>query len=69
MAKTKSVTKSKSPKRVKPKVNPLDPKPKKTALSGGNGKKKKVAGAGAFNGATSKSKNKKSALSKKTKKA
>lgn len=51
MAKTKKATKSKTPKRVKPKVNPLDPKPKKTAakkakssktaLAGGNGKKKR----------------------------
>ena len=49
MAKTKPATKS--PKRVKPKVNPLDPKPKKTAakkakpsktaMAGGNGKKKR----------------------------
>lgn len=51
MATTKKVTKSKTPKRVKSKVNPLDPKPKKTAakkakpsktaLAGGNGKKKR----------------------------
>ena len=48
---TKTKTATKSPKRVKPKVNPLDPKPKRTvskkptaketAMAGGNGKKKR----------------------------
>lgn len=51
MTATKKATKAKSPKRVKPKVNPLDKKPKKTAakkakpskiaMAGGNGKQKK----------------------------
>lgn len=54
-----ATTKKAAPKakRVKPKVNPLKPKPKK------------VAGAGAFYGADSKSKGKKSTLSKKARKA
>lgn len=30
-------------KRAKPKTNPMDKKPKKTAMSGGNGKKRKNA--------------------------
>lgn len=51
-------TKAKTPtKKVKPKVDPL----KKKA--------KKVAGAGAFFGATSKTKGRKSVLSKKNRKA
>lgn len=54
-----ATTKKAAPKvkRVKPKVNPLKPK------------KNKVAGAGAFYGADSKSKGKKSTLSKKARKA
>lgn len=57
-------------KRVKAKTDPTKPKAKKTAMAGGEGmKKKKLAGAGAFFGADSNSKKKKSTLSKKTKKA
>ena len=63
-----AITKSKKAtvKRVKPKINPMDKKPKTTASK----KKtiKKTAGAGAGYGATSSSKGKKSALSAKTKK-
>ncbi len=44
MAVTKKATKVKSPKRVKPKTNPLDKKPKTTAAKK-TGKPKKVAGA------------------------
>lgn len=34
-------TKTNAAKRVKAKVNPMDKKPKKLAMPGGNGKKKK----------------------------
>ena len=52
-----ATAKPKAPKKVKPKVNPLKPKAKK------------VAGAGAFYGSDSKTKGKKSVLSKKARKA
>tara|TARA_R110000751_G_scaffold281147_1_gene383672 strand:+ start:208 stop:351 length:144 start_codon:yes stop_codon:yes gene_type:complete len=36
-------TKTNTAKKVKAKTNPMDKKPKKTAMSGGNGKKRKNA--------------------------
>tara|TARA_R100000951_G_scaffold116246_1_gene127240 strand:- start:1290 stop:1445 length:156 start_codon:yes stop_codon:yes gene_type:complete len=49
--------------------NKLPARSERTKKNAAKKKTKKLAGAGAFNGATSKTKNKKSALSKKTKKA